>query len=675
MRKLTIELVACMLFICSISVYADWEKVELDYRESKVYNSYTLGEYQFVRAPYEELFRRSLDDDKWELVLTGQYQSYLGHFFLCYGRLYCGDYASDDSGKTWFESNDFYMSNYSKIVSIGEYVVTFDYLNDLKFSKKGLGETVWHKCKGVPDSLSLYNLSKGKENLFLSSWGKVWVSNDSGATWHDNSSGLPERKRIYDVYEYSDDVLFASTSEGIYRSETSGTTWELFHDQFNFVNKLALTELTGNDSIFYGYADSVLFQFSDNGEQVMSITLPDDRGLQLGSFEIDKSNIYIAGVNGLWYSNDFGVSWKLLNEGLEIRTQRGEVAISGDSILVVHHASTYQGFPTLSIDKGGTWKEVGVTEEYRWPYFVNDTFIIDTIQKLYIYNDTLYRLYGDFSLSTDFGKTWEVVYKTSKMTGCYDFAKKDSTIILLFSAINGFRSILCSYDNGKSFSSNAQDGFLDEISFYKEDLLLANDRDQNYKLLTSDDFGLTWEDFNPQCTIDLGAITVKNDIFFSTGFYEGNDQEYLYSIDYGKNWHQLIKTDDIAIPLEDMELAFDDSQVAIYNERELTAVYIKSYEELIGESPVLTSQNVDNTAFYLHAKAIGNNVNISFPVQKKSAYELTLFNLQGRQLQTQKGVVSAGTKEIILQNLSIAKGAYIVELQMGDQKRVELIRM
>ncbi|QNM86708.1 T9SS type A sorting domain-containing protein [Polaribacter pectinis] len=78
------------------------------------------------------------------------------------------------------------------------------------------------------DNVSCLSISKKDPTIFYMGAGedkKVWYSSDSGSTWEDRSTGIAGT--IYGLYSAPDDEtkVLAATTEGIYLTTNSGTSW------------------------------------------------------------------------------------------------------------------------------------------------------------------------------------------------------------------------------------------------------------------------------------------------------------------------------------------------------------------------------------------------------------------------------------------------------------------
>ena len=158
----------------------------------------------------------------------------------------------------------------------------------------------------------------------------ILKSNDGGRTWVKSLDWSYDQRRgvlALDIHPNDSSILFAGTSEGVYRSRDSGTTWELVLNVPMAVD-IAINPVNG-DTLFASCGnlgtpgDSGIYRSVDGGDTWTEL----DGGLPASWTGKTMLDIYAASPNvvyadvadmfegiGLFRSLDSGDTWELLTE-------------------------------------------------------------------------------------------------------------------------------------------------------------------------------------------------------------------------------------------------------------------------------------------------------------------------------------------------------------------------
>ncbi len=225
----------------------------------------------------------------------------------------------------------------------------------------------WHKLDG-PNTGVVSTIGYNGSTLFAAcKWpdgSASYYSNDFGNTWSNINLGLDP---LDDIASFTTigTTVFAATSQGkIFKSIDNGITWQLIS---TIPSSITNIKFIGN-SLFVlgGYA---IYKSIDFGQSWSIINYP--VGLsQKNDLELDASgNFFLASANGLYFSNDNGINWSQLTNGLT-PTFIYSVAISGSRIFAGGGGGIFK-----SDDGGLTWLPTSVTSGW-WPDILVDAGII-----------------------------------------------------------------------------------------------------------------------------------------------------------------------------------------------------------------------------------------------------------------------------------------------------------
>jgi photosystem II stability/assembly factor-like uncharacterized protein len=157
----------------------------------------------------------------------------------------------------------------------------------------------------------------------------VLKSTDNGVSWSPINNGLVDKKILTLVINPTNaNILYAGTESGLYQSNNQGNIWEFVSDTFKDerVNCIAIDPFSPT-TLFAGTTSQGLFKSMDGGKTWQSSNL--GLYIQTASMKkeaptwvqdivinpIDPETIYLAGY-GAYKSNDGGMTWIAINEGL-----------------------------------------------------------------------------------------------------------------------------------------------------------------------------------------------------------------------------------------------------------------------------------------------------------------------------------------------------------------------
>ena len=218
---------------------------------------------------------------------------------------------------------------------------------------------------------TIVNLSVHNNELFVCPVSAgVWSFANN--QWKDLSSNLPLNTTIYAVIRKGNTLFAGTNTNGVYRSENNGATWDIVGLPNLDVRSVVLIDTT----IFAGALDfdgskGSLFRSEDNGQT----WIRSDTGLASTFSKIIavRSDAMYVGTlgSGVFRSTDKGKSWTEVSNGLSSMGINSMVA-EDDYILT----GTDNGGVFISRDSAKMWKDAN----YKLvPRKINDLLIFDKI--------------------------------------------------------------------------------------------------------------------------------------------------------------------------------------------------------------------------------------------------------------------------------------------------------
>lgn len=218
---------------------------------------------------------------------------------------------------------------------------------------------------------TIVNLSVNANELFVcpvSAGVWLFVNNE----WKDISSNLPLNSTIYSVIRKGATLFAGTNSNGVYRSDNNGATWDIVGLPNLDVRSIVLVDTT----LFAGALDfdgtkGALYRSEDNGQT----WIRSDTGLTSAFSKIISVNadyIYVGTLgSGVFRSVDGGKHWEEASIGLNDLGINAMVAENGFVL-----AGTVSGGVFISKDSAATWQEAN----YKLiPKKINDLFVFEGI--------------------------------------------------------------------------------------------------------------------------------------------------------------------------------------------------------------------------------------------------------------------------------------------------------
>ena len=176
------------------------------------------------------------------------------------------------------------------------------------------------------------------------SYGGVFVSNDEGASWRQQSSGLQGRD-VFSLAQAADGSILAGTNGGIFRWD--GTNWQPD-------GKIVKEEQKTSYVVRKGKRVKTEKTVMVPGGQI------DGR---VSSVDASGSIWYAAASSGIYSSTDQGISW----EGGPVlgKTEFHSVAAAGSEVVAAQRTSL-----SLSQDGGKSWQPLAMPQKLTWVHAI-----------------------------------------------------------------------------------------------------------------------------------------------------------------------------------------------------------------------------------------------------------------------------------------------------------------
>ena len=371
----------------------------------------------------------------------------------------------------------------------------------------------------------------------------------------------PGAVKVSTLFATETNDLYAMTPIGLYRMTTDNQRWNLINNSPQITHPTRHTVLTEHDGTLYIVADEGVIASKDKGKTWQLLgTRPKGRaiGLIVKDDENGSIELYLALIEGMFYSGDLGVTWTPLNKGMGRR--KIYAIASAEKTLF---AGTNQGVFRFNLksgsvddlDRSGEWEQLPVAEsksihafavsEHRI-YVVTgglkimedmDVFDIGSIAKTVLSKQSLWTVFR----STDQGDSWVDITPTevleNKVVAKIRIVAEGKTVMLLIEP-----NTLLSTDEGKTwitvpFGKLTGQGVITAFKAKSHNETTHQDHyyvaDQN-GVRRSTDGGNSWKRFNT----GLGG-KIQNLTIFNNKLYAVADGQLITTNDGGQSWKAI----------------------------------------------------------------------------------------------------------------------------------------
>lgn len=701
--KLKLFIISGFLGILFSLQAVEWTKVDIDFKSAMVGKLHTYGQYQFaLLRNHGGLYRRSVGEEQWrEIISKGSffptdhlyYPEYkiVDPLFIEYGNshLFVDDgsesYYSTDSGATW-NKTDAKLNLYRTTISIGK--TWYDSHGVTIRKTEGMG-VIWEDFFTTNSLISSIN-SYG-QNLWVGSWGEIYHWNT--LEWDTLTVGLPERCAIGYLKQVNDSLVFAQTDLGLYSSNDTGNSWDLLNESFSNLNYNMVRDIEGLDSVVLLLTDKGIYRYISTDYSLTKVDVSFNMDIRIPDIDKFDNKFQLAGYDGIYESNDLGMTWKKYSDGLAKNYLKiGEVEVN-DSILVVEIENS--NFQSLIFKGRSDGSEMGrilttVSTVQKINLHNNNIYVGDSYANINPYGPNVYMLYdtinswkkellehhhliGNFHtsgdtilsisgqkihLSLDDGITWNNIHYGCPVNG---YSKIGSRIIITNAQFNKFSTQHMTYTDNYFDSVNTYSDFdlktrmrrHSGVYWHNDTLWTKNGENGSY--IYSTDTATTWSDDSLFLPIDMSTLIEKDGILFVKHNYG-----LMYSIDNGTNWIE------IKIPFSKLNLQplkVNNKNLYISSEGEVYYTPLSSFKDPI---PIFNKTTIQQNRS-IRTNVINGKINLQMSLPTESAYRGTLINISGQKVKDFSGHANAGVNQIKLNCSDISKGYYILRIRVSGK--------
>lgn len=417
-----------------------------------------------------------------------------------------GPYRSDDNGLNWEAAN----TGLSESL-VNDFAVTADgsvfcatVISGIQRSKDD-GQSWERVALGIGTSWIL-SLEVGPDDVLYAGTNKgFFKSEDQGDNWTEINTGVPDNTFVRDMAIIDNTTIIAATSRGAYFSNNAGASWT---ERSGALVETDLFCVVGGDEWVVGaHRDRGLARSENQGMN----WLPSNNGLYgVGIWSLtraDDGKVFAGSQSAIYRSNDDGDTWDRLDGGLPSNTFWSIFLNGGGKVFAGLDGGLWQ-----SINNGDTWTQNSL-----------DNVTVYAMKRAP--DGTLWAASSDGMFkSTDGGDTWEQSGQDDRLMTTLEIDVDGN----LFSG-EFFQGIWRSTDNGQNWSqANSGLGNRDVTSLVSNTVgtWIAGTRNGVFYSINR---GLEWNPANKALTDtevltlavnqrdDLFAGTFSGGIFRSTG--------------------------------------------------------------------------------------------------------------------------------------------------------------
>ena len=248
-------------------------------------------------------------------------------------------YESIDEGATWRSVTEGSGLSFTlrRLLSMGDLLVGTGMTRILISEDRG---RTWTDSF-PPGPVEVRSLAVADGDIYASTWGRVYRSSDSGASWVEVDLGLHD---VYiDKLASADRTVFVESDGGFFLSEDRGNTWQrIEHPVFEIADIDRLIEFRGEVLLFVN--GQVLRTF-DGGYSWSAVEsgLPMVKDIRLTTHA--AMDLYAWTSAGPYMSSDSGATWTpvdLTTTGLYSYDLADSIAIEGEHVYAGHRTGTYR---------------------------------------------------------------------------------------------------------------------------------------------------------------------------------------------------------------------------------------------------------------------------------------------------------------------------------------------
>jgi photosystem II stability/assembly factor-like uncharacterized protein len=579
--------------------------------------------------------KKSLFDDGWEELgphyieeVTGHYAVGLGRIESFYidpnneNRIFLGSRSGGfwktlDGGETWENTTDFLFASGVNTIAVSPddpERILINVRNSYNGTTHGIYESFdggnhWSRTNFNPDNLN---------------WG-----------------GLGTNNRIYKIMYHPTipNLVFAGTSEGIFRSENNfesyslsqtGSSWE-FSQDYDYIefhptdpNIIYASTFNQDSRIYVSYDKGVTF--SQSGPlQTGIINGGNNSNIQLAVSSACENCVFVGTSDGIWKSENIGENFIFISDPEIDNYGAFTVSDTDANYMIFGDIDTHR-----STDGGQTWNQVTYWSTGDANYNTTGQYVHADIRGAKSYNGVFWvNTDGLLAKSSDNGITWEI----------FEGQSIRENYCLGISQSNHFRSIAGSQDNGTSIKNEnswiefyGADGMEGIIHPLNDDWMIGSLQFGGKR--RTKDGGYNQDGVNPD---DFSGDWV------TPLMYDPNDQMKIYTMtnilyssdDFGSTWNTLGSTffsgniQNAAIAENDSNIiaVSNSNRLKISNDGGLTFSEVSQFLPNQFITDIAFDPNNDNTIIVTYGSYGNNNQKVYISYDQGQSWNNITYNL------------------------------------------------
>lgn len=630
-----------------------------------------------IQKPISLIYKTTDDGASWKAITVWQQPIKPRIFCACIQNknIFLGTsdgiYFSNSLGENWEKLTDTNVINQSiKTLTIkGSKIYAGSYTGSI-FVSSDSGKT-WSilNTQFQAQNCWLYSITFIDSILYAFTYCGTFKSTEQGKEWTEVTIDSTSKISVNSIYktDWSKPVLFAGTSNGVYISSDNGNTWinsskGLEDEVYASKSFIPIDNFVAIDNFIFAASPYGLFYSKNFGKSWRARFLPRFHSTHdFTSSIISNGNfIFVSINNSIYRSSDNCLSWERVNENLPPHLLIYKLVFFANYILAATSNGVY-----YSASYGEEWfKAKNINTEVWDLYIFNNAIFAGG-------NNGLYR-------SIDSGKTWQeisIALPNNVPFRSGPLASIGENLIVVIQPFNSDTSfIYISSNNGIDWLLLETEKPLTWVItslIGNNSKLFATNIDLNFDIICSTDLGKTWflcKQGLPSKPILFSKLDKFNSLVFLILFgYSYEEKGVYFSFDNGENWINI--TDNLLSKIH--SIGFDNEYIYVVSDswlfrRTLSEIYALSVPEqnyfnpnLVSKIQVLTKESI---------------INITFEIPTSSFATIKIFDILGNEVAT---LVSddllPGSYVIEFNENKLTPGIYLVHLQTNVHTESKII--
>ncbi len=508
-----------------------------------------------------------------------------------------GVFRSTDDGKTWTAANAGLQSTWVRSMASNKdgvfagtqyYGVYFSSDNGLTWVNRSNGLT----------SLEIENIFAAGTDLFVTTLNGVFFSSDNGLTWVKRSNGLGSITRC-NTYEQMGDTVYGGTNgQGLFMTTNKGQLWVKVTSGLPSQGAVYFFSMTKKGNMIYASTSDGIYVSNDRGVNWMKAGTSFGSPLYASALAIHNGNLYAAaGHDGIFVSTDNGATFTAKSNGFPYFSGSGQYAIVEEFLSIGNTLIAAAQFGVMRTeDNGSNWNDASLG-------------LFNTSMQDVTYNGEVTVASTDYAgifISTDKGKNWIRANEglPSNRVRSVVSCGKD-----LFAGVL-FDKPYKSDDNGATWKW-AANGLLGPVNFLEADnmrvLAVVDAPFVITKLFQTQNKGTSWTEIpNPEIAGGITALGLND-----KKIYAGGNGVLMRTSDDGNTWTDM--SDYLPMSKVTTILALD-SVTYVGTENKGIFMFLKNDSYLKAANKGLTNYSISDIIMQngvLFASTLGGGVFVS----------------------------------------------------------------